>query len=99
MSSMIADVLDWGTHPYATAKEEGSTLMLFIYRVQEKNVPSKRKNLHEHGAEKQGAPRLEAVRHWHGAIDGSLKHVDFHNRTMPPGAHAQTQGRAEGPTG
>ena len=48
---------DWGTHPYATAKEEGSTLMLFIYRVQEKNVPSKRKNLHEHGAEKQGAPR------------------------------------------
>ena len=55
----IADVHDWGTHPYATAKEKGSTLMLYIYSAQEKNVPSKRKNLHEHGAEKQGAPRLE----------------------------------------
>ena len=56
-------------------------------------------NLCEHGAEKQEAPRLEAVRHWHGAIDGSLKHVDFHNRTMPPGTLARTQGEADGPTG
>ena len=34
----IADVHDWGTHPYATAEEEGSTLMLYIYSAQEKKT-------------------------------------------------------------
>ena len=53
---MVADVLDWGTHPYATAKEEGSTLMLFIYRVQEKSVPSKRKTCTSTELRNRGRP-------------------------------------------
>ena len=41
---MIADVHDWGTHPYATADEKGPSLTLYMYNAQEKSVPPKRKN-------------------------------------------------------
>ena len=33
---IIADVHDWGTHPYATADEKGPSLTLYMYNAQEK---------------------------------------------------------------